>query len=203
MSIVDRIDDFFYNKTKKDFLYFIVLIVGIVVFVIYYFIYPIVLSYYKKQYNNFNSLTSKFNSLKVNNNVLNVRINLLKKEIKQIQLSSLKNKKIFYTELANLLDFTEFDEYKWSNIVKNSILEATKNGMKIYNVNNIIYDKNFSKGDITKKMDISMNLKGKYENFIEYLYQYENRKDLIRINEMNITYPGNFFVKFTIYGYNK
>jgi hypothetical protein len=105
------------------------------------------------------------------------------------------------------LDFAEFDQYKWANIVRSTVKDAKNKGMIVKGVTNKIYDVKIKTGkkmpDIVKRMDIGISLEGKYKNFIYYLYSYENRKELIRVKEMNITSPATFVVTFSVYGYNK
>ncbi|WP_217495541.1 hypothetical protein [Caminibacter mediatlanticus] len=209
----DRIDEYFYSKSKKEFIYTILLFIILVAFIIYYFIYPIAQQYNKKQESQFHSLTTKLNNLKITNNVLQARINLLNKKIKQqtLELATLSKKKMFYNELANLLDFAEFDQYKWAKLVKDTVNDAKAKGMLVTNVENKIYDVNIINNNkqtnklpkIIKRMDIGIELEGKYKNFIYYLYNYENRKELIRVKEMKITSPSTFYVKFSVYGYDR
>jgi len=213
MKLFDRIDEYFYSKSKKEFIYTILLFIILVAFIIYYFIYPIAQQYNKKQESQFHSLTTKLNNLKITNNVLQARINLLNKKIKQqtLELATLSKKKMFYNELANLLDFAEFDQYKWAKLVKDTVNDAKAKGMLVTNVENKIYDVNITNNDkqtnklpkIIKRMDIGIELEGKYKNFIYYLYNYENRKELIRVKEMKITSPSTFYVKFSVYGYDR
>ncbi|EDM23912.1 hypothetical protein [Caminibacter mediatlanticus] len=213
MKLFDRIDEYFYSKSKKEFIYTILLFIILVAFIIYYFIYPIAQQYYKKQESQFHSLTTKLNNLKITNNVLQARINLLNKKIKQqtLELATLSKKKMFYNELANLLDFAEFDQYKWAKLVKDTVNDAKAKGMLVTNVENKIYDVNITNNNkqtnklpkIIKRMDIGIELEGKYKNFIYYLYNYENRKELIRVKEMKITSPSTFYVKFSVYGYDR
>ncbi|QCT94277.1 hypothetical protein FE773_03505 [Caminibacter mediatlanticus TB-2] len=213
MKLFDRIDEYFYSKSKKEFIYTILLFIILVAFIIYYFIYPIAQQYNKKQESQFHSLTTKLNNLKITNNVLQARINLLNKKIKQqtLELATLSKKKMFYNELANLLDFAEFDQYKWAKLVKDTVNDAKAKGMLVTNVENKIYDVNIINNNkqtnklpkIIKRMDIGIELEGKYKNFIYYLYNYENRKELIRVKEMKITSPSTFYVKFSVYGYDR
>jgi predicted nuclease with TOPRIM domain len=141
---------------------------------------------------------------------LEARVSLLNKKVKEKQskLTTLKKQKMFYEELANLLDFAEFDQYKWANLVQETVIDAKKKGLDVTKVENQLYNINYTNvnknfPDITKRMDIAIEVEGKYKNFIYYLYNYENRKELIRVKEMKITSPSTFYVKFSIYGYNR
>ena len=81
---------------------------------------------------------------------------------------------MFYEELANLLDFAEFDRYKWANIVQETVIDAKKKGLEVTKVENELYDINNTKStndfpDITKRMDIAIEVEGKYKNCLCYI----------------------------------
>jgi hypothetical protein len=209
MKFFDKIDAYFEERPKKDFVYSVILAVFVLGFLIYYFIFPVASKYAQTQEKKYDNLVTQLSNLKVRLNVYNARISLLSRKIKEKQneLASLNKKKIFYSELVNLLDFAEFDQYKWANIVRSTVKDAKNKGMIVKGVTNKIYDVKIKTGkkmpDIVKRMDIGISLEGKYKNFIYYLYSYENRKELIRVKEMNITSPATFVVTFSVYGYNK
>jgi Tfp pilus assembly protein PilO len=215
MSVFNKIDNYFYSRQKKEFVYMVILAVFLIGFVIYYFLYPLAAEYKTKQEKKYSSLSTQYQVAKTSIRVLEARISLLNKKIKEKQskVATLKKQKMFYTELANLLDFAEFDQYKWANLIRETVTDAKNKGMEVTKVENQIYDINTTKKaddkklvkmpEIVKRMDIGIELEGKYNNFIYYLYNYENRKELIRVREMNITSPSTFYVKFSIYGYDQ
>ncbi len=209
MKSFDRLDSYFYEKNKKDFIYLIILTVFLIGFIIYYFLYPVVVNYKIKEEKKYSNLTNQYHMLNTSIRVLQTRISVLNKQIKQKQskVATLKKQKMFYTELANLLDFAEFDQYKWANLVRETVRDAKNKGMEVKKVENEIFDVNTTKKtkmpEIVKRMDIGIELVGKYKNFIYYLYNYENRKELIRVKEMKITSPSTFYIKFSVYGYDR
>ncbi len=209
MNVLKNIDKYFEEKPQKEFIYFVLMIVILIAFLMYYFIYPLANKYESFEENRYNELITKINNLNVKLNVFMARKTILIKRNKEKKslLASLEKKKIFYSELANLLDFAEFDQYKWANIVKSIVDSAKEKGLILKDVYNKIYDLNLSTGkdmpNIVKRMDIGVALKGSYRDFVYYLYGYENRKELIRVKDMNITSPTSFMVTFSIYGYNK
>ncbi len=209
MKFLDRIDDYFYSRPEKEFLYVLGLVIGIIGFLIYYYIYPVADRYESRQEKNYKKLSAQYKNLKSDVNLLRIRVSALNKHIKQREtlLANLKKKKVFYSELANLLDFAEFDQYKWANFVKEAVMNAKNKGLEVKKIANTVYDidvaDNSKMPEIVKRMDIGIELEGKYKNFIYYLYSYEDRKELIRIKEMNITSPASFYIKLSIYGYNK
>ena len=56
---------------------------------------------------------------------------------------------------------------------------------------------------IVKKMSIGLELNGNYINFIHFIYKYEDRKDLIRVEKMKVKDRNDYYVEFTLYGYEK
>jgi hypothetical protein len=219
MNVFNKIDNYFYERDKKDFFYTILAVVSLVGFIIYYFVYPMVSEYEKVQEEKYIKLTRKYKNTKNSIRALETRISILKRKIKKEEnkVAILKKQKMFYTELANVLDFAEFDQYKWANLVKETVIDAKNKGLEVVKVENQIYDINTTKIDnkknktkkitnmpeIVKRMDIGIELEGKYRNFIDYLYKYENRKELIRVREMNLKAPSTFYIKFSIYGYDQ
>jgi hypothetical protein len=185
----------------------IALVIGAIV---YYVVLPSAKNYETTQKKVYSQLSEKYENMKTAINVYSLKVSVLSKKIEQMHsvLNSLRKKDMFYGELADLLDFARFDKNKWAQIVKNSVKNAKDNGLEVLKITNKTYDvkvkgKNKNMPHIVKRMDIGLKLRGKYKNFIYFLYNYENRKDLIRVNEMNITSPATFDVKFSIYGYDK
>jgi hypothetical protein len=148
-------------------------------------------------------MKSEIFSLQNKKNMLGTRIVMLRKKIKNLTLEkvALKKQKDFYDELANLLDFVEFNQNKWGEFVKNLVINAQKEGLKVLGFTNKLYnDKN---GIINKKMEINLKVRGQYKNLLYFIYQYEDLRDLLRIEGLKIDKDKNFEVKFTLYGYEK
>ncbi|GAX87290.1 conserved hypothetical protein [Lebetimonas natsushimae] len=198
------LDKFFENKTKKDILYIHIMTIFLIGFIIYYFIYPVSSSYQIRQKNNYSHNMEKLNKLKIQKNTFTVQIINLTKTIKKLSLKkiSLHKQKLFFDDLVSLLDFAEFNKYKWANYVKNIVHDAKNEGLKLIDFKNELFNDN-NNTFINKKMDITVNIKGEYKNLIYYIYKYENTKELLRVNELNINEKGDYMIKFSLYGYKK
>ncbi|WP_456480374.1 hypothetical protein [Nautilia sp.] len=203
MKFIDNIDNYFYAKTPKDVLMAYLMIVVLIGFVVFYFILPQTQKYRNHQVKIYKKTKSELRQLKYQKNLLSGQLVLLKKKIKNISLekTALKKQKDFYDELANLLDFVEFNQYKWGEFVKNLVFNAKKEGLKVLGFTNQLYNDN--KGLINKKMEINVKLNGEYKNFLYFIYQYEDIRDLLRVESINIDKNKNFEIKFTLYGYEK
>jgi hypothetical protein len=198
------LDKFFEKKNKKDIIYTHIIAIFLIGFIIYYFIYPITSSFEKKEESKYNNNLQVLNDLKTKKNVYTAQIINLKKTIKKLSLQkmSLHKQKLFFDDLTSLLDFAEFDKYKWARYMKDIVDNVKNEGLTLIDFTNIVYNNKNNKF-INKKMDILVNVKGKFKNLIYYLYKYENTKELIRVSDLNMSDKGNFMIKYTLYGYEQ
>jgi len=203
MKFINAIDNYFYEKSLKDTVMMYLMVILVLGFVVFYFILPQAQKYRDTQFKVYNNTKNQLQTLKIKKNVLYIQIGNLKKKIKNLDLEkiALKKQKDFYDELTNLLDFVEFNQYKWGDFVKNLVINAKKEGLKVLGFTNKVYNDNNQ--IINKKMDISLKINGEYKNLIYFIYQYENIRDLLRIENISINKNKNFEIKFTLYGYEK
>ena len=204
MKLIENIDNYFYSKPLKDTLMFYLLLVVVIGFIGFYFVLPYAQKYRDTQFKQFQNSKNTLQSLIVKNNIFNTKIYSLKKRVKKLTLKkiTLKKQKDFYDELVDLLDFTKFNKYKWGKFVKNLVLNAKKEGLHVLGFTNKIFATN-NKGVINKKMEINVKLNGEYKNLIYFIYRYENLKDLLRVEGININKKNIYNIKFTLYGYEK
>ena len=215
MKIIDKIDKYFYDKTfKKEFYYALVLLVFLIGFIIYYYIFPLVKDFDLKSKEHYNNLVTSIQEKRIRLNVLKAKDIQSEKKLQLFkkQLIELRKEKMFFDELTSLMDFAKFNQAKWANFVQNIISDAKHEGLKVKLVENDIYNgneqdkKKFVKlpsNILVKKMSIGLNLNGNYINFIHFIYKYENRRDLIRVEKMEVKDRHDYYVKFTLYGYKK
>jgi len=203
MNIINRIDNYFYAKSQRDTVMFYIMTVTVIGFVVFYFLWPQAQHYRDTQVKMYKRTKSQLQQVQTQRNILTSRVVLLKKKIKNLILekTALKKQKDFYDELANLLDFVEFNQYKWGSFVKNLVINAKKEGLKVLGFKNELFnDKN---GLINKKMEITLEVQGGYKNLLYLIYHYEDLRDLLRIESMNLSSDKIYKVKFTLYGYEK
>ena len=209
INVFDKIDSYYKNKDKKEFLYTILAVALGAGFIIFYFITPKASSFKASNEKKVQKFKTALNQNMIELNVLKAQNIQMKKGLKHLQkrVITLNKNKVFYSQLVDLLDFAQFNKSKWAQFVKNSIIDAKIEGLDVKLVKNI-YDENQSaKKDklsnkfIVKKIDFGLNLEGKYKNFIYYMYKYENIKPLIRVNNFKITAPNKYYIEFSLYGY--
>jgi len=201
--MIRKLDALFEGKSKKDIIYMHLAAISLIGFIAFYFIYPIASSYSSKEEKQFKNNSDKLNTLKIKRNVYTAQIALLMRDKNKImkEKNNLYKQKMFFNDLVDLLDFAKFDKYKWANYVQNIVYNAKNEGLKLMKFENYLYDDNNT--TINKKMDVIINTTGKFKNFISYIYKYENTKELIRVNELNISDKGEYMIKFTLYGYKE
>ena len=109
------------------------LVVAVIGFVVFYLIMPRAKEYRKNQMNRFMNAKNQFQTFKTKRMVLNAQKISMEKKIKNLILekNALKKRKDFYDELANLLDFVQFNSYKWGEFVKELVINAKKEGLKV------------------------------------------------------------------------
>ncbi len=213
MKLLEKIDNYFYEKnSKKEFYYILVLIALALGFLIYYYLYPFAKQYNNEAVNRYQSLIDKIQREKIQLNVLKVRKIKYQKDLQTLnkKMNELRKEKVFFNELTNLMDFAEFNRAKWADFVKNIIMDAKSEGLKVKLVKNTVFEekdkkdlKNLPESMVVKKMSVGLELKGNYINFIHFIYKYENMKDLIRVEKMEVKDKHTFYVEFTLYGYEK
>ena len=210
MNIFDKIDNYYENKEKKEFYYTIIGIFLLIGFIVFYFIAPKTTDFSTSNEKKFKQLKNSLNQNRVELQVLKIQNIRIKNELKNIKqkLITLNKNRVFYSQLADLLDFAHFNKEDWAQFVKSSIIDAKSRGLDVKLVKNI-EDKNINKKEIKtdtsiiKKMNFGLNLEGQYKNFIYYMYKYENIKPLIRVDNFQIKAPDKFYIEFSLYGYKQ
>jgi len=205
MKVFNEIDAYFDKKDKKEFYYALVGVVVLIGFLFIYYLYPIATSYQEKNYKHFQKLTKDLSNEKYQLNLKIAENNRLNNELKlkTNELVSLKKQESFYYQLVSVLDFATFNRYKWANFIKNIINDASNEGLKVLSIDNQFVNELNASDLIVQHLTIDVKLKGRYKNFIHYIYQYEKLKDLIRVSKMNINSNDTYEVKLNIYGYKK
>ena len=201
--MIQQLDALFEGKSKKDILYMHLAAISLIGFIVFYFIYPMADKYSSQEEQQFQDHSTKLNTLNIKKNADIAQIARLTRDKKKMlaKKNSLYKQKIFFNDLISLLDFAKFDKYKWANYVQNIVYNAKDEGLKLIKFENYLYDDNNT--TINKKMDVVINANGKFKNFITYIYKYENTKQLIRINELEVSDKGEYMIKFTLYGYKE
>ena len=223
LSFLDKIDAYYEKKDKKEFYYTLLAMILAIGFIIFYFIVPVFSEPLVKNEKQVQNYENKIMPLNNQINIFNITNIKLKRELEDMkkELISLKKDKDIYQEIIKTLNFINFNKYDWAQFVKLSIIDAKSQGLEVMLVKNIynedkikqinkkkknikdkkINKKNIKNNFIVKKVDFGLNLKGNYKNFIYYIYKYEDKKILIRVNNIKITAPNKYYIEFSLYGY--
>ena len=168
MSILEKIDNYFYEKpSKKEFYYILGLIIAMIGFGFYYYIFPIAEDYHKKEEKRFQSLNNSIRNTQRDITLLKVRRVKLIKEEKDTRytLKELKKDRVVFSQLVNVLDFAQFNRLKWARIVKNIIKDAKKDALEVMFIENQLLDE---KSDKLREINMQISsLKKRIENLNE------------------------------------
>jgi hypothetical protein len=201
---LDDLDEFLNSKKDNEkYMYFFlpILIFG---FLAYQFVFPITDNMLNEQINRENDLKDKI--VKVNQNLaeLTNANNQLPAAIKRDNNKHkvLLNEKEQVDALVKQLDFLKFNIIKWG-FIYNQIPEFAK-------VHNLVIEKldndvNFiekEKGElVSNNMTITIEVNGRYINMLKFLENFENRKELVQVKELN-SELNKSIIKIDVFGAN-
>lgn len=103
-------------------------------------------------------------------------------------------------EINNIEDATFFVDDKAKAYYLKKMFELRNKISKLKEEKNKVIQR-YTQKLINPKMLFSLTLKGKYKDFIYFMYQYENIKPLIKVDNFKIEAPDKYYIEFHLYGY--
>lgn len=202
-KILDDLDEFFNSKKDNEkYLYFFlpVLLFG---FLTYQFIFPVTDKMLKQEVATKGTLKTEIDGVNNALNKLKIANSTLPHKIKNNTntYKELLNKQEKVDFLVKQLDFLKFDIRKWGSFYNQLPKFAKENNLTIDKLDNEVFLDNKNNKLISKKMDITITLNGKYINMLKFLENFENRKELIRINEVKSDF-NKTTIKVDVFGAN-
>ena len=202
-KILDDLDEFFNSKKDNEkYLYFFlpVLLFG---FLTYQFIFPVTDKMLKQEVATKGTLKTEIDGVNNALNKLKIANSTLPHKIKNNTntYKELLNKQEKVDFLVKQLDFLKFDIRKWGSFYNQLPKFARENNLTIDKLDNEVFLDNKNNKLISKKMDITITLNGKYMNMLKFLENFENRKELIRINEVKSDF-NKTTIKVNVFGAN-
>ena len=249
MNVFEQIDKELSKKEPKElYAIYFVIVLGIG-FLFYQYVYPMANEMYTKAADKNQQLVKSIKSKKME--IMNTQTKLARgsQEIKKLKrnIVILNNRADELKKEVQKLSFVIFDSKEWANLLKDSVLNAIKEGMNVNLVSSevenvkgylkcFVNEKNDKDTELTlsklggkeeenlksilnsyivcrneknnfhfinKKLTFTLIIKSKYKNLLSYIYSYENRRELFRIESLTIDKTGNYIVKISLYGYEK
>ena len=185
MKILDQLDTFFATQKETEQKLTFLLPLIIIIFIVYYFIFPITDSMFNTSLNKNKQLNNSINSKKesivrIRNSLIKIKKNERELKIKIKEL--IKTETIMHT-LINKVKFLIFNLDRWAEIY-NTIPKYVKNSnlllLKLDN-NLFLTDKKNNDKLVNLKMQITLEVAGSFPNVVKFINTFEARKDLVRI----------------------
>jgi len=185
MKILDQLDTFFATQKETEQKLTFLLPLIIIIFIVYYFIFPVTNNMFNTSLNKNKQLNNSINSKKesivrIRNSLIKIKKNERELKIKIKEL--IKTETIMHT-LINKVKFLIFNLDRWAEIY-NTIPKYVKNSnlllLKLDN-NLFLTDKKNNDKLVNLKMQITLEVAGSFPNVVKFINTFEARKDLVRI----------------------
>jgi ribosomal protein L22 len=203
------LDRYFEGKSLKENIILFLIVASAITFLMFYIFFPKIYKLEKKEKTSLQHNEKTLKELKVKKKAFNAQTKVLTNIIAKTEKENkiLTNQNMFFKDILNTLDIIVFKDKNWINYVQNIVKNANKKGLKILSLNTVHFDKdkNLTKNNkpVVKKMEININLKGNFLNLLSYMYDYEKNKNLLKIENFNISEDNNYSLKISIYGERK
>jgi hypothetical protein len=182
---LQKIDDFFKEKSKKDTYYVYIMVVGIIGALSYPF-YDLSVEEFSDAQNKVKTVTAKLNAdkiyLRVNPESKIVKIT---QDIKVLntQLLIAKENNEYIKSKIDTISALVYDERAWGEYINSISTSAKKYHIKIMNFTNEYSKNDQAFGHI---LDISLDIKGNYSNTLKFINSLEKSELVVDIHNLSI-----------------
>lgn len=191
MSLFDRLDSYYQSKKPSE-IWLMVILVGILIgYLLYSALEPLSTSYRQKQEGIHRDLTVKIESAKsflrsirvngdqdyyikdLNRKIVQKRMQLNKKREELAKLDGA------ITQLHSLL----YTKNNWSKFLHTITQEAKKSNLKLFEINNQVYDSNKTFG---KVLDVEVKCAGEYGDILSFMNNLEQTELVANISSVTL-----------------
>lgn len=183
---LQRIDNFFKEKPKKD-IYMIYIMVAAISFALAY-------SFYDTSLNKFNTIKERVDNIeaKINADKLYMQINTqeavakLYQDIKNLEKeqSAWQNKNIYIKNKIDAISSLIYNEKTWGEYLNSISLNAKKHDMKVIDFKNTYSKK--GEASFGHVLDISLKVRGDYLNTLNFINSLEQSSLVVDIHDFSI-----------------
>lgn len=183
---LQKIDNFFKEKSQKD-TYVVYALIVVVIFALAYPFYDISISEFETTKKKVQELTTKIESdkiyLKVNTEA---KVAMLTQEIKglETELTSQKEKNSYIKKKIEAISELIYDERAWGEYLNSISLNAKKHNIKIVNFVNS-YAKN-DESAFGHVLDINLEVKGAFLDTIKFMNSLEQSELVVDMHDFSI-----------------
>ena len=182
---LQRIDNFFKEKSQKDVYMVYIMVFGIATALAYPF-YNLSIDEFTNAKDKVSNITTKINAdrvyLRVNPET---KISKLSRDIKVLEAHLLitKDNNQYIKSKIETISSLIYDEVTWGEYLSSISINAKNHNIKIINFTNTYSDNNESFGHI---LDISLQIKGNYSNTVKFINSLEKSELVVDIHDFSI-----------------
>lgn len=183
---LQRIDNFFKEKSQKD-VYVVYAMIVIVFFSLAYPFYDLSMNEFESAKKKVQDITAKIESdklyLKVNTET---KVAMLVQEIKglEVELEAQKERNAYIKEKIEAISSLIYDERAWGEYLNSISINAKKHNIKIINFANSYSENNESAfGHV---LDIALDVKGNYLDTVKFMNSLEQSELVVDVHDFSI-----------------
>ncbi len=208
MNFLDRLDNYYYSKKPSEAWIMIILVALLIGYLLYNLISDISYDYKERQksknvklHNNIDLANSYLDSITINGDK-NYTIKELNKKIinKKSELNTNRAKLSKLDGASRKLTSVLYNNVNWSIFLHNITTKAEDNNLKLYNIENRVYDQNDSFG---KVMDVYIKCKGEFGEILSFVNDLERTKLVANVSMLKLKSSSNnpiADINFTVWG---
>jgi len=182
---LQKIDDFFKEKSKKDTYYVYIMVVGLVGLISYPF-YDLSVEEFTSSQNKVKNVSAKLNAdkvyLKVNPETKIVKLNQDIKKLNAELLIAKENNEYIKSKIDTISALV-YDERAWGEYINSISINAKRYNIKIINFTNEYSQKDQAFGHI---LDIGLDIKGNYSNTLKFINSLEKSDLVVDIHNLSV-----------------
>lgn len=192
MDFLDKIDNYFYSKKPTEVWMMVVLVAVLFGYLIFSILSPIATDYREAQVSINKNLTKKINtgrsflrSITVNGDK-NYKVKDLDKKIvnKTRDLNNYRNKMSKISGAMHKLSDILYTKDNWSKFLHNIATKAKDNNLKVYSINNEVYDQNGT--TFGKVLEVNVKCQGDYGEILSFMNDLEQTKLVANVSSVKL-----------------
>ena len=191
MSIIDRLDDYYYSRKPSEVWLMVILLAVLIGYLLYTLLSPIASDFRKKEEERNIKLTTSINSAKSFLKTITVNgdrdyyIKDLNRKIvaKKMKLNEYRAKLSKLKGAMKQLNELLYTNDNWSKFLHDIATKANNNNLKVYNLSNQKVDDN---GTFGKVLDVNIRCQGEYKDILSFINDLEQTKLVANVSNVRL-----------------
>lgn len=207
-TLLDKLDGYFASKKQSEVTIMFVLVAAIIVFVVYYYVFPMADDYANENRSKLTSITAELNKEKAYMASVSsgtndqFKIQKMQQEIKntKLVLEKATNTNAYVDGKLKELSYLLFNEQNWAKFLDELALLADQYNIKITKIENSFYEP--TKQKIEQVLNVTLQVDGNFKNIVKLINSVEENQLVVDIHELNITKEKNLegTMKIAVWG---